>query len=282
MYIDFSVLAYRNLFSMKSMIDQFGFDILRHVFIKNIIAYVRDFEPDRVYIGIDVGKSWRKKVYSLYKGKRKEAREKQDVEWEKFYEICNNVTDELKNNFPFYVIGINHVEADDIIGYLVKNDDPDNEKIVITSDKDYVQLIKYPNTKIYDPIKKKFMECSNPLHALEVKICSGDKSDNIPSIAPRWGEKTAEKHILSGKLQLMLEEKDNDGDPCEIKRNYERNKRLVDLSRLPKSVEKGIELYLEDYSLSSHKGLMKYFVQNKLNELLGEIAKIRGYLDNLT
>ena len=282
MYIDFSVLAYRNLFSMKTTIDQFGYEILRHVFIKNIMAYIRDFSPNRVYIAVDVGKSWRKEVYTLYKGKRKEARDKQDVDWKGFYDLCNSVTDELKKNFPVYVVGINTVEADDIIAYLVMNEDPDTNKIIITSDKDYVQLLKHPNTKIYDPIRTKYMECNNPYHALEVKICAGDKSDNIPSIAPRWGEKTAEKHILSGKLELMLEEKDADGSPCEMKRNYERNTRLIDMERIPKTIQKQIETYLEDYELSTHKGIMKYFVQHKLSELLGEIAKIRGYLDKLS
>ncbi len=281
-YIDFSVLAYRNLFSMKSTIDQFGYEILRHVFLKNILAYIRDFNPNKVFIAVDVGQSWRKKVYSLYKGKRKEARDKQDVDWEKFYGICNSVVDELKKNFPFYTIGINHVEADDIIAYLVRNEDTDNEKVIITSDRDYIQLLKYNNTKIFDPLKNKFMECLNPFHALELKICSGDKSDNIPPIYHRWGEKTAEKNILSGNLKKMLEQKDNNGEPCEISRNYERNKKLIDMEKLPKSVEKGIDLYLEEYKISSTKSIMKYFIENKLSELLGDITKIRDSLNKLT
>lgn len=280
-YIDFSVLAHRNFFSLQKTIKELGFDIMRHVFIKNIISYINEFEPNKVVIAVDTGSSWRKKISTVYKSHRKELREKQDVDWEGFYKIYRDVVKELKENFPFYVIGLQDVEADDIIAHLVRNDDPDAQKIMITCDRDYVQLLQYPNTKLYDPIKNKYIESVNPLHDLEIKICSGDKSDNIPSILPRWGEKTAEKNILSGELKRLLEEKDINGEPSEAKKNYDRNRKLIDFTLIPKSILKDIDLEMENYELSSVKGIMKYFVKHRLSELLGDIRRVRKSLETL-
>ena len=264
------------------MIEAYGYDILRHVFIKNIISYVKEFKPDRVYIAIDLGQSWRKQLSSIYKGQRKAARQKQDVDWDAFYGMMNKVTTELKENFPFYVLGIDTIEADDIIAHLVATEDSYVEKIMITCDRDYIQLLQHPNTKLYEPIRRKFIESINPLHDLEIKICSGDKSDNIPAIAHRWGEKTAEKHILNGKLDLMLAETEADGSPCEMKRNYDRNKALIDFELVPKSILRQIDEEVAKYELASHKGLLKYLMKHKLTELIESVGMLRKHLDPLT
>jgi 5'-3' exonuclease len=280
-YIDFSVLAHRNFFSMQSTIKEFGTDILRHLFIKNIMSYINEFEPNRVYIAVDSGSSWRKNISSIYKGQRKAQREKQDVDWEGFYKIYREVVKELKENFPFYVLGIQGIEADDIIAHLVRKEDSDIDKIMITCDRDYVQLLQYPNAKLYDPIRNKFIKSVNPLHDLEIKICSGDKSDNIPSILPRWGEKTAEKKILSGELKSILESVDVNGDPCEAKKNYDRNRKLIDFTQIPKSILSQIQLEIDNYKISEVKGLMKYFTKYRLVELLSDIGRVRSLLKNL-
>lgn len=288
-YIDFSLLAHRTLFTMLKSIKQFGYDIIRHVMIKSIIADARKFNADRVYVCFDMGKSWRKEYSSLYKAQRKENREKQsvssggDVNWEEFYRIINEMFVELKENFPFYVFGIQKLEADDIIAYLVEHADPDDRKVMITSDRDYVQLLQYPNTELYDPIRKKMIESKNPFHDLQVKIMIGDKSDNIPAIRPRLGEKTAEKLIDSGEIDLLLQEKMSDGKtPSEIAQNYARNKKLIDLSKVPKTLVRLIEEEVENYELGNSKGLLKYFVTKKLNQLMGDIDNIRKTLDKLS
>lgn len=288
-YIDFSLLAHRTLFTMLKPIKQFGYDIIRHVMIKSIIADARKFNADRVYVCFDMGKSWRKEYSSLYKAQRKENREKQsvssggDVNWEEFYRIINEMFVELKENFPFYVFGIQKLEADDIIAYLVEHADPDDRKVMITSDRDYVQLLQYPNTELYDPIRKKMIESKNPFHDLQVKIMIGDKSDNIPAIRPRLGEKTAEKLIDSGEIDLLLQEKMSDGKtPSEIAQNYARNKKLIDLSKVPKTLVRLIEEEVENYELGNSKGLLKYFVTKKLNQLMGDIDNIRKTLDKLS
>jgi 5'-3' exonuclease len=288
-YIDFSLLAHRTLFTMRHSIKQFGYDILRHVMIRSIISEARKFKADRVYVCFDVGKSWRKEYSSLYKAQRKESREKQsvssggDVDWEEFYRIINEMFVELKENFPFYVFGIHKLEADDIIAYLVRTADPDDNKIMITSDRDYVQLLQYPNTKLWDPVQKKYIKSNNPFHDLQVKIMIGDKSDNIPAIRPRCGQKTAEKMIDSGEIDLLLQERKSDGKtPTELVENYWRNEKLIDLSKAPKTLVRLIEEEVDNYELGNSKGLLKYFVNKKLNQLMGDIDNIRKVLARLT
>lgn len=277
LYIDFSHLAYRNLFGALPLIKQYGYEVLRHTLLRSLLANLRKFEAQRVYVCFDRGKSWRKEYSALYKGQRKEAREKQsDIEWDKFFEMMDKLFFEFRDNFPFYVLGYKHLEADDIVAYMIKNSDPEDKNIVVTSDGDYIQLMKYPNTKIYDPIKSKYIECKNPDHALLMKICTGDKSDNIPAIIPRCGEKTAEKLILSGKLDILLEEKETDGrTPCEAAKNFKLNKKLIDLTLTPATLLRGFDTYFENYKMSDSKNLFKYFMENKLNELMKDISTLR-------
>jgi 5'-3' exonuclease len=288
LYIDISLIAHRNLFSILKQINQYNdYSILRHVMLQSIFAQIRKFNAESVYICFDTGKSWRKQYSAFYKAQRKEAREKHSessgVEWDKFYEILDSLRTELKENFPFYVYGINSLEADDIVAYLVSNSDPEDEKIIVTSDRDYVQLLQYPNTKLYDPIRSKFIKSDNPLHDLQVKIVIGDNSDNIPAIAPRTGIKTAEKMIMSGELDLKLQEKKPDGvTPCELAENYARNERLIDLTKTPKTLIKELEDQIERYKLGSTKNLLKYLVKNNLSQLLDKITQIRKMLENLS
>ena len=89
---------------------------------------------------------------------------------------------------------VDKCEGDDIVGVLTNEVIPKTTKITaISNDKDFYQLMVNRNYKQYDPIKKKIIECLNPNKELEIKILTGDKSDNIPAIKYRVGVKTATK-----------------------------------------------------------------------------------------
>jgi len=253
--------------------------------LKNGLFYfINRFEPDRVWVAFDTGRSWRKDETSIYKEQRKEAREKQAslIDWEGFYSFLNEFKIEIETIFPFYILAINRLEADDIAAYLCKTLPEDEEKIVCSDDGDYIQLIKYKNTSVFSSRKNKFVDCSSPEHFLTVKILIGDKSDNIPPVRKGVAEKKAEKMILSGEFETLLNEKDRDGNPTEFRRNYDRNKKLIDLDFTPDSLLDKLQSYIDHYEMPDGSMMFKYFIQHKLRDMISDIEKYRKILSKLT
>ncbi len=132
------------------------------------------------------------------------------------------------------------LEADDCIALTTKfiiNKYPDNNIYIIASDMDYLQIAK-GNTKIYDLKFKDITESKrcfkNPEKDLFCKIVAGDKSDNIHSIFPKCGIKTAEKYFNNKELfHKKLAE-----DP-EAQKLYEQNKNIIDFECIPKELVDG-------------------------------------------
>lgn len=291
--IDFSLIAHASLFTAKDQLRIGGYDLLKHILYRSILSSISQFKPGRVWICYDGGVSWRKEFSTSYKANRKDAREKQsvegggDIDWVAFYKVLDDMQKDMRENFPFWVIRSNNIEADDIIAHIVKNSSPEDENVIVTRDGDYVQLLYYPNTCIYNPIDRKYITCENPIFALQQKICMGDKSDNILPIRPRFGEKTAEKYILAGELDKLLEQAQKDikeiGKPRDpLAEAYYKNRKLIDMSQIPPTLTKIIEETIKTYKVSDGKGLFRYFINNGLREMTEDISRVRTVLTGLT
>jgi 5'-3' exonuclease len=111
------------------------------------------------------------------------------------------------------------LEADDCIALSVKhlkNKYPDCKIYIITSDKDYLQL-NAKNVNLYNLAFKDIAEnkssTGDSITDLKIKILMGDNSDNIPSVFPKCGPKTALKCIQDEEyFQLYLFNCDFIGD----------------------------------------------------------------------
>lgn len=280
LYIDYSYLCYRTLFAVANDIKEVGYGILRHSVLKNLLYSINQHSPDKVFICCDSKLNWRKKLYADYKGQRAEAKEKQDVDWDQFYETINEISGGFQLNFPFHVLSVPYLEADDIIAHLVRKNCAEQENIIVTSDGDYKQLLHYPNTKLYCPTKKIFVKSDCPLNDLEVKVLMGDKSDNIPAIAPRVGVETAKKLVegeAAYKDQTLAQMMEN----TEIKKNYDRNKKIIDLSKTPRDLLNLLDKQLEGYQLASTRGMFQYFIDNGMRDMVSKIEDITRSLSRL-
>jgi 5'-3' exonuclease len=129
------------------------------------------------------------------------------------------------------------LEADDCIAISVKyllNKYPDCNIYIITSDKDYLQL-NAPNVNLYNLTYKNLAESKsstgNPKDDLEIKIIMGDTSDNIPSVFPKCGPKTAKKCIEDPEFF-----KKKMADNAEYYKQYELNKILVNFDNIPENL----------------------------------------------
>jgi len=127
------------------------------------------------------------------------------------------------------------LEADDCIAistkYLCKKY-PKCQIYIVTSDKDYLQLNE-DNVHLYN-LSYKVMKSitGDPKKDLELKIIMGDISDNISSIFPKCGPKTAQK-CLDDPEFLQKKMANNE----EYYKNYELNKLLIDFENIPSDLK---------------------------------------------
>jgi len=172
---------------------------------------------------------WRNDFFKDYKGTRGNNQDEVGEFFKMVYE------EELFQKGDAKVI-LKHprLEADDCIAISVKyllNKYPECKIYIITSDNDYLQL-NAKNVNLYTLTYKNLAEgktsTGNAENDLKIKILMGDKSDNIPSVFPKCGLKTAQKCIEDEEFF-----KNKMGNNQEYYNQYELNKKLVSFSEIP-------------------------------------------------
>jgi hypothetical protein len=270
---DFNQIAIANLMeqigSSKIPVDE---NLVRHMVLNTIRANVKKFrEYGEVVIACDNKRYWRRDVFPYYKAHRKKAREESGHDWVTIFECLNKVRDELKNFSPYKVIDIDGAEADDVIGVLTKRLAPTQKVMILSSDKDFVQLHTNPNVSQYSPTLKRVIKTENATLQLKNLILDGDKGDGVPNIL------SEDKCIVDGIRQKALTKKRLDEllmmdvaveGTDSLKRNWARNKKLIDLSEIPQDIVESIISRYEEIKPASRQQFMNYMIANRLKNLL--------------
>jgi hypothetical protein len=257
-------------------------NMVRHMVLNSLRSYKVKFgdEYGEMIIACDNTNYWRKRVFPYYKANRKKSIEKSELDWKAIFDCLNKIRAELKEYFPYRVIDIEAAEADDIIGTLVNDRGTmlaGGEQILILSgDKDFIQLHTYANVKQYDPVRKKFIKHDNPEQYLLEHIIKGDAGDGVPNILSAdnclvTGER--QRPIISKKLSQWVNMKPEEFCDERTLRNYFRNRQLIDLQMTPMEIcEKVRESYKQQENKSRDK-LFNYFIVNKLKHLMENIGE---------
>lgn len=187
-------------------------------FLKFVDYITRITTPAKVFVVWESGggSARRRSIYKEYKkerGKIKEFKKLQagtaSIRDQLAYDDETKVKQlsliyRLLKNTPICQVFVSGTECDDIIAYLAKQQfgtDP-TEKIVISGDKDFYQLLEDPAVKIYDPAKKELLTGDwvfkeygiAPRNFCLSRALVGDKSDNIEGV-PGVGLKTVAKRF---------------------------------------------------------------------------------------
>lgn len=281
--IDTSQVILSNLFAQIRPGQPIELDYLRHLVLNSIRSYKQKFEEKygRLILCIDSRHYWRKDVFSYYKFRRKEDREKSGFDWDKIWDCMHKVRDELQTYMPYQVIESYGAEADDIIGVLAKKLHHQQKVLIISGDKDFPQLQIYPNVAQYAPIEKEWKKTDDPAKFLKLHIMKGDSGDGIPNFLTRDdffatkkpGQK--QKALHSDKLDLWLTLPKESFCTSEMLRAWSRNETLVDLKNIPETVQTKIwDEYSSPY-ISDNGKIFDYFLKNKLTELMKSIQQFR-------
>ena len=281
MLLDFNQVCISSLMAQLGNHTDVDLDegILRHM-ILNSIRSIKSKFPDHgeLVICCDAKHVWRKQIFPYYKANRKKAREESEIDWVQIFNILNKIRDEIKTNFPYRVIQVEGAEADDVIGTLaIKYGQMLNtgEKILILSgDKDFVQLQVFGNVQQYDPTRKKYVKQDDPIKFTRELILKGDRGDGIPNILSN------DDVLVKNERQrpVRTEKYANVQNPREfftgeMLRNWVRNEQLIDLTFIPEDIQNKV---IEEFQTEENKPrdkMFNYFIQHKLKMLMEHIGE---------
>ena len=251
-------------------------EMIRHMVINSLRGFNLKFKEDygKMILCSDAGNPWRRDVFPNYKHSRRKGRVDSATDWDYIFTVITEIKNEIAENFPYVVMYVERCEADDIIATLVQHNDNDEPIMIISGDKDFIQLQKYKNVKQYSPIQKKFVEDTDPKKFLHEQIIKGDRSDGIPNIL------SEDDIFLTDKKQSPITKKrleewlDIENIPLgsETKKYYERNKKLIDLDQIPGIIQNEILSKYRQYEIPDRSKLLPYFIENKLKSLMENIS----------
>ena len=254
-------------------------DLVRHMVLNSLRSYKTKFSKDfgELVLCYDDKHCWRKDYFPYYKQNRKKARSESSLNWNELFDILTKIQNELEENFPYKVLKINGAEADDIIAILSNkiSSTPNlyEEILIISGDKDFIQLHQSDNVKQYSPTLKKFVVDENPEQYKFEHIIRGDKGDGVPNVLSQdtvFVEDIRQRPITKKKL---TEWKENGIPEGEIKRNYQRNKTLIDFDSIPNELGELIyNMWVDKITQNDKSKILPYFMKHRLKELTEKLG----------
>lgn len=251
-------------------------DKVRHMILNSIRMYRQQFtdEYGEVVLAYDSKHYWRRDFFPYYKKNRKKARENDSNNWEQIFECLNKIKQEIKDYLPYKHLEVQGAEADDIIAVLAKN--LDEKMMIVSGDKDFIQLHKYNQVRQYSPILKKLVEGEDPIDYIKVHILKGDSSDGIPNVLSNddvFVEGLRQRPLSKKKIEAWKDgEFEGTTATQEVVRNYERNKKLIDLDNVPVELSEEILKNFHEAPCGDRSKILSFFINNRLKELTESIG----------
>jgi DNA polymerase-1 len=233
------------------------------IFFKMFNRIYREHKHEKIVIAWENdGKTFRNEIYPEYKNNRKGN----------LKDIVENAFGDILEGLSYYgciILKHEKAEGDDIIYSICKNS-PEEKILVISGDKDFTQLLKFNNVRVFSPNTQKFVE--KPCYDyIKARAIEGDPSDNIVGLKG-IGPKRA-KSILNNYETFWncLSEQN--------KKLIMLNEALMDLSKHPDSKE--IDEYVvnslkEDKSLFSYEKIKEFVRKNRLVEIFSSLSSELG------
>ena len=285
--IDFTQIAIGSLMvAINRGGEEVDESLVRHLVLNNLRYYRSRFTEKygELVICCDSKHYWRRDYFPNYKANRKKDRASSGYDWDFIFTTLNGVRDEIKEHFPYKVLEVYGAEADDIIAILIKQVQDDPDDIIISSDKDFIQLHGF-HVKQYSPVSKKFVNDTVPHEYLREHIIKGDRSDGVPNVLSPDDTFVAEKRQkpMRKTMLMTLTEAMEKWEPKDLfqlakcnrdtwMHNWQRNETLIDLDKIPNDIRDEILREFKDAQTGDRSKLFNYFVEKKLNNLIQSIG----------
>ena len=275
--IDLSqIMVASTMMSMGKDQSEVDINMVRHMVLNSLRMYRTKYHKEygELILCCDGRHSWRRDHFPQYKASRKTNRDADSRNWTQIFGCLDTIKSELKEFFPYKYIEIDESEADDIIGVLARIA---TEKVMIISgDKDFIQLQVRDNVDQYSPITKKIVYDANPAKYLKEHILRGDSSDGVPNFLSADNcivDKIRQTPISKKKIELWIDQDPEDFCNEEQLRNYHRNMKLIDLQYTPSNIADQVGKQFNEIPKGKRSGLLNFFIERKLNNLIQDIGE---------
>ena len=276
--IDLSqIMVASTMMSMGKEQSEVDINMVRHMVLNSLRMYRSKYHEEygELVLCCDGRHSWRKEHFPQYKAARKTNREADKRDWTQIFGCLDTIKSELKEFFPYKYLEIDTAEADDIIGVLARRSGTERV-MIISGDKDFIQLQVYKNVKQYSPITKKLIVDRDPAKYLKEHIMKGDSSDGVPNILSADNcivDKVRQKPLSKKKIESWIDQEPADFCNEEQLRNYHRNMKLIDLQYTPSNIADQVGKQFNEVPKGKRSGLLNYFIERKLNNLIQDIGE---------
>ena len=274
--IDGSSYLYRAFFAIGHLSNSKGLPTnATYGFTQMLLKVLKEHRPDYLAIIFDSkAPTFRSEIYKEYKANRPAMPEGLTPQIPYIKKIING--------YQIALLEMEGYEADDLIGTVAKRLESEVDVVIITGDKDILQLVN-DRTQVYDTMKEKRFGVEeviqrfgvSPEQVVEVMGLAGDAIDNIPGV-PGIGEKTAIQLIKTyGSIENLLAHVEEIPQK-RLKENLRTHGDLARLSRQLATIHTDVSINyrLEDFHLSPPdlKGLKEIFKELEFNRLLKELS----------
>lgn len=278
--IDYNQIALSNIIVQK-LNDE---NMIRHMILNSIRMYNKKYRDQygQMVICCDGPNTWRKQYFPEYKAARKKNRDDSSVDWQEIFRILNLVRDEIRENLPYKVIHLDGCEADDIIGTLVLETQEfgkDEPVKIISSDKDFIQLHRFKNVSQFSPMQKKEVSDKNPHIYRFNHIIKGDAGDGVPNVKSADNvfieEGLRQTPIRAKQIEEWLDNSERLSEvmDSEVYRNYQRNKKLIDLTEIPENISESIINTFNNSKKPMQMKVLNYLIKKRCNLLIESVEE---------
>jgi hypothetical protein len=276
--IDYNAVAISTFLASKVLPTE---DSMRHMILNQIRIYRIKFQREygEICIVADNGtNNFRREIFPQYKAKRKKTRNESKVDWNEVYRCTDLVRDDIRDNFPYKVIHQEGCEADDAIAqlcYETQEFGKHEPVMIISGDKDFLQLQTMKNVKQYSTVTKKFLVEPNPRLFLADHILKGDSSDGVPNVLSDdnvFVDERRQNTLTAKKKAMLMEDPSALGD--EVLRNIHRNRKLIDLKECPEVVKQDIINNYDSQDPYHNRGkVFPYLIQKRCRLLIESVGE---------
>ncbi len=290
--IDGSSLLNRAFYAIRLLSNKKG------IFTNGIYGFLNmldkinaDYNPKYMCVVFDrKEKTFRKDMYEEYKGNRMKFPDELSVQFPILKDILTKMGIKVLDKAGF--------EADDLAGTLTTINCEGVKKLLITGDKDYLQLIKDDTDVIitkrgvsefdtYNKDKMNEVYGLSPDEFIDLKALMGDQSDNIPGIYG-IGEKTALKILSEYRTIENLYEHADELSKNKTNQRIIEGKDMAFLSKKLATIVKDVDISMniEDYKIKDQddEALREVYEDLELNsrlKSLGSTKKVEAVENNL-
>ena len=280
--VDMNQVTLSNLMIQIGRNTEVDPDMVRHMVLNSLRGYRNRFNEEfgELVLCYDNKGNWRREYFPNYKHGRRKDRKASSLDWGAIFDTLHLIKQELQDNFPYKVLEVESAEADDIIASVVRyvSESPSHyEKVLIVSgDKDFIQLQKHSFVTQYSPVLKKFVNGIDPEVYIKEHILKGDRSDGVPNFLSSddcFVNQLRQRPISKKKLSTWIDLDPEDFCNEEMLRNYQRNRTLIDLEYAPKEIHEAcVNTYLNS-TVNDRSGLLNYFIKHRLKNHMDKIGE---------